>query len=398
MHRGIRIRVMKIMRNYVFGGLVALMYLTGTHTSPGGGIPAESMASQKILVLGDSITYSGRYVVELEVALRTRYPDQQPTILNLGLPSETLSGLSEEGHAGGSFPRPDLHERLGRVMNQAQPDVVFACYGMNCGIYKPLSSGNLNAYMVGYKKLEAVCAEYGASLILVTPPPFDPLPLINRVTADGKDGPFSGYDKVLETFSAALNEKFSQHYPIAQGNAHLTQYVLRRRIHEPEFILAGDGVHINHLGHHLVFEAIARAIGLDNPITFEVADGASSEGITSVDRSIPLPLDVEFPAADRIRFQRSFNQVNIQLNHRLIPARISFHPGKAAHDQAIFDLVSQKQSLLKDLWLNETGHLRPGMRKSQPRNQTMEAVEKLEKSISAHIQNRPPIFISGEEK
>jgi len=32
-------------------------------------------------------------------------------ILNLGLPSETVSGLSEPNHAGGAFPRPDLHER-----------------------------------------------------------------------------------------------------------------------------------------------------------------------------------------------------------------------------------------------------------------------------------------------
>ena len=35
-------------------------------------------------------------------------------ILDLGLSSETVSGLSEPGHAGGAFPRPCLKERLER--------------------------------------------------------------------------------------------------------------------------------------------------------------------------------------------------------------------------------------------------------------------------------------------
>ena len=30
------------------------------------------------------------------------------------------------GHAGGAFPRPDLHERLHRVLEKTKPDLVFA--------------------------------------------------------------------------------------------------------------------------------------------------------------------------------------------------------------------------------------------------------------------------------
>jgi hypothetical protein len=41
---------------------------------------------------------------------------QTPTVIDAGPPSETVSGLSEEGHAGGQFPRPDLVERLTRVL------------------------------------------------------------------------------------------------------------------------------------------------------------------------------------------------------------------------------------------------------------------------------------------
>ena len=75
----------------------------------------------------------------LEAYFVTRYPGRTIEFINVGLPSETVSGLSEEGHAGGQFPRPDLHERLGRVLEQIRPDLVFACYGMNDGIYLPFN-------------------------------------------------------------------------------------------------------------------------------------------------------------------------------------------------------------------------------------------------------------------
>lgn len=89
------------------------------------------------MVLGDSITYAGEWVEFFEAGLRQVQRDHRPEILNLGLPSETASGLSEEGHAGGAFPRPDVNERLGRVLSRLKPDLILACYGMNDGIYFP---------------------------------------------------------------------------------------------------------------------------------------------------------------------------------------------------------------------------------------------------------------------
>ena len=60
----------------------------------------------RIVFLGDSITYSGQYVEYIETYLRTSQPALRCEFLDLGLPSETVSGLSEPGHAGGAFPRP----------------------------------------------------------------------------------------------------------------------------------------------------------------------------------------------------------------------------------------------------------------------------------------------------
>src|SRR4051812_36869652 len=78
------------------------------------GIAAEEpplAGVRRVVFLGDSITYAGQYIEFLEAYLRVQDPGFRCEFLDLGLPSETVSGLTEPGHAGSRFPRPDLHER-----------------------------------------------------------------------------------------------------------------------------------------------------------------------------------------------------------------------------------------------------------------------------------------------
>lgn len=65
-----------------------------------------------------------------------KLPTAQLRLLNLGLSSETASGLSEPTHP---FPRPDVKTRIDRISEKTKPDVEFICYGMNDGIYHPQS-------------------------------------------------------------------------------------------------------------------------------------------------------------------------------------------------------------------------------------------------------------------
>ena len=55
----------------------------------------------RIVFLGDSITYAGQYVEYIEAYLRMNQSKQRHEFLDLGLPSETVSRLSQPGHAGG---------------------------------------------------------------------------------------------------------------------------------------------------------------------------------------------------------------------------------------------------------------------------------------------------------
>ncbi|MEY4404063.1 MAG: hypothetical protein RIR91_2098 [Verrucomicrobiota bacterium] len=153
----------------------------------------DSLANQKIVVLGDSITQGGGYVSFMDYYLQRLRPQARFELYPLGLSSETVSGLSEPGHAGGKFARPCLSERLPRVLEKMKPDVVFACYGMNDGIYLPLEEKRFQAFKDGINHLLDSCQKAGVKrIVLVTPPIYD---------AATKAGEFN-YDTVLTAYAA----------------------------------------------------------------------------------------------------------------------------------------------------------------------------------------------------
>ncbi|HAO48254.1 MAG TPA: G-D-S-L family lipolytic protein, partial [Runella sp.] len=56
------------------------------------GIPPQV---RRVLFVGNSITYAGSYVTDIEAYFVTHYPQRSIEFINVGLPSETVSGLSE---------------------------------------------------------------------------------------------------------------------------------------------------------------------------------------------------------------------------------------------------------------------------------------------------------------
>ena len=89
-----------------------------------------------VLILGDSITQNGTYVSFISYFLQKRNPNFNYDIISIGLGSETAAGTSEYDH-----PFPALAYTLDSddALAQVKPEIVFACYGMNDGIYHPLS-------------------------------------------------------------------------------------------------------------------------------------------------------------------------------------------------------------------------------------------------------------------
>ncbi len=289
-----------------------------TSAEPSAGV-RPVVSAKRVVFLGDSITYAGEWVEFVETWLRLQYPDTAVEFINLGLPSETLSGLSEPGHAGGSFPRPDVHERLSRVLEKAKPDLIVACYGMNDGIYHPLSEERLQKFQSGVRRLRERAGQIGVQVLHVTPPVFDPLPLKGRTLPAGLSEyrtPYVGYNEVLDKFSEWLVSQRAQGWNVIDSHSPMNRFLVEYRQKDSNFLLAGDGVHANTQGHWLIAREVLRFWGAPHAV-----------------------LDSESPAG-----------------------LVQSDPRAAA----VLKLVQQRQRLLKDSWLTHVGHVRPGMGKGKP--------------------------------
>lgn len=270
--------------------------------------PADTWSKLKnvrrVVFLGDSITYAGQYVEHIDAHFTALYPERQIEFLNLGLPSETVSGLSEEGHAGGQFPRPDLHERLGRVLERTKPNLVIACYGMNDGIYLPLSAERFQKFKDGIKRLRERVTAAGASIIHVTPPTFDEV-----------KGGKPGYGNTLDRYSDWLLDQRTAGWDVVDLHGPMSRYLAEHRQRDPNFFLAGDGVHCNETGHWIMAKQILLHLGAK-----DLADMEDPQALLAVHSNGPQ----------------------------------------------LLKLVQQRQRMMKDAWLTDVGHQRPGMNKGLP--------------------------------
>jgi lysophospholipase L1-like esterase len=203
-----------------------------------------------ILILGDSITQMGDYVTYFDAWLVKKYPDRRFTVINAGVASETISGLSEDNHAGGRFPRPDLHERLERVLEKTKPDLIIACYGMNCGIYKELDDQRAARFQEGNVKLRAAAKKYNAEIVHMTPPIFD---------NHGKLG--FDYDTVLSAYSAWMVKQRDNGWHVVDLHSDMRKKVDLAKASDPKFTVQKDTIHPDAAGHWMMAQPLIAFFG-----------------------------------------------------------------------------------------------------------------------------------------
>jgi len=233
------------------------------------GVNFELLApGQRVVFLGDSITDAGGYIGWLDsqfffVGTGPEY--QPPQLINLGLPSETCCGLSEPTHP---FPRPNVQERLDRVLQLAEPDVVYACYGMNDGIYHPFDEARFEKYKQGIRQIITKCKAADVKIVLLTPPPFDSQPLrkqgkLAKLDADvfSWRTPYEDYNEVMRRYAEWLLTLRDEADDVIDLFHPIETYVAERRSKAPNFALSEDGVHLNGMGHQLIANAIFNRFG-----------------------------------------------------------------------------------------------------------------------------------------
>ena len=209
--------------------------------------------AKRIVFLGDSITYDGRWIATFASWLEAS--GITADVVNVGLSSETVSGLSEAGHAEGRFPRPDLAERLDRVLRVTRPDLVIACYGMNCGIYEPLDEARFARFKEGMQRLHETVEKSGAKIIHLTPPVYDQRP--------DKPGPArdTDYDAVLDAYSRWLLSKRADGWTVIDVHGPMKAALAAARAKDPAVVFAPDCVHPNDEGHWEICRTVLAALG-----------------------------------------------------------------------------------------------------------------------------------------
>jgi lysophospholipase L1-like esterase len=212
---------------------------------------ANALAGKRVVFLGDSITQAGGYVGFTTYYLEKLHPQKDFDVLSLGLASETLSGLSEEGHAGGKFPRPCLFERLDRLLEKAKPDAVFACYGINDGIYQPLDKDRFAAFQKGVTKLIEQCKKAGVKQIfLITPPIYDFTPKAGEFNYDAVMTEYAKWETALKVSGVTVIDLHTAMRKARDGRT------------EP---FSKDKVHPGDDGHLLMAKTILAALGVKVP-------------------------------------------------------------------------------------------------------------------------------------
>ena len=275
----------------------------------------NDLAGKRIVFLGDSITQAGDYISFTSYYLQKLHPALEFDIYSLGLSSETLSGLSEDGHAGGRFPRPCLFERYDRLLEKLKPEVVFACYGINDGIYQPLDDERFAAFKTGVGKLIEKSKAAGAGTIfLITPPIYDASP---------KEGEFH-YDSVMTAYA-------EWEMTIRQPGVHVIDLhsAMRKARDARDEVYSKDKVHPGAEGHLFMAQSILNGLGIQVP----------DEGLAQIQDD---PLFKEVNQVRKLRANSWMQHVGYTREKTVAPQPLGNSEAEIARIQAKIDTIRRK--------------------------------------------------------
>lgn len=219
-----------------------------------------------IAVIGDSITFIGKYIDFIKNHLDKLYPDNKITFYNYGISGETLSGLCEKDRP---TPRSCLFNRIDSILHKlACADLFVFCYGMNDGIYEQYSKSHMDAYKNGVIHLNDILRVFDKPIISLTPPPFDEISYFHTLSLQPPLVPsqpeypiaYRGYDDVLKKYSDWLKkQKGILMDDVIDIHTPIKAFIKNMRVKYPTYIY-GDGIHPPINGHYMMAKYLLKAI------------------------------------------------------------------------------------------------------------------------------------------
>jgi len=375
-------------------------------------------SGDRVLFLGDSNTHNGLYIAALDLMVRCRMPGVPVEFINAGLASETLSGTSEKHHP---WPRPDVHERAARAIEKAQPTVVAWCYGMNDGIYAPPDAERMTKFQQGTRDLVALSRAAGARVVIMTPPPFDPLSYKGELAPDGHDDygyktPWRHYNRTLAGYADWLRHEPNIADAVVDWHTPLTSVIAEWHKVHPKWS-SGDGIHPVPAIHWLMAGLLAEEIGIPGAVA-ELqagAPGAQGNGTFAFSAAPPLAAPQGTPEGflQAAGFQKQANRFELTLpvapaavlrlksGDRLLGmvtreqlARgldLTKFPALSLNRDAAtaLPLALERHQILSAAWREHIGHTRPDTdRKALPLEEAKAAAARIEEKLNALLRVR----------
>ncbi len=280
---------------------------------------ARTTAPLRVVIVGDSITYAGDFVADVECWLLSR--GSAVELINLGLPSETATDLQpaeQQGHTEKhGFPRPAIGDRLASVFEKTRPDWVVACYGMNDAGALPNDDAGFARYCAALEKLRAQIETAGVKRFIVLTPPIH----------DAGAGQISTQETMLTRYSTWLLSKRQDGWEVIDLHGPLRAALDEKRRTVPDFRFAADGVHPGRAGHDVMARQIIAHFSTPNEAATFFAD---SEWL----------------------------------------------------QPPIFDIVQQRMIVRRDAWLSITGHKRPGLPMGLPMDEANAKIAEFNRQLA----------------
>ena len=196
----------------------------------------------RVVFYGDSITEQRFYTTDVELFVRTRFPDLHVRFVNSGVGGDTVSG----GWAG------PINLRLKRDVFAFKPNVVTIMLGMNDGGVQAFNPRLFSTYCKGYEHIINALKRHlpGVRIVLIAPSPFDDVTFPPQFPG--------GYNAVLiryGQFVKSLAAKYHLGYvnfnkPLVQVlqqaekiNPQLAQHIIPQRV--PKLVETEASFHVN---------------------------------------------------------------------------------------------------------------------------------------------------------
>ncbi len=248
--------------------------------------------AERVVFLGDNITFDGLYVEYTEALLRTSHPRTNWRIFNKGQP-----GLKLHDQINDAASRTDeaTNDWFSTEVAAVKPTIIFAMFGMFDGGFAPPDAGRATQFQADILKLaRRTKQETKAQLVLLTPPVFDHPAQEGQVSDTGTPyssrSPFPGYDGVLEEYTAWIvgHAQAWDGVRVIDIHAAMHRHLTLRRMTDRNFTLQPGRIRPNATGHMVIASTIARSLGLTaskEACDIHVRDGIITGAVTGLKTS-----------------------------------------------------------------------------------------------------------------